>query len=309
MQVSPIGHQPLHFQRFFKHKSAKDDVKVYKREGIKEYIKQQPDFSYSPDIPIRIRKRKSVQLQEGQVLDCEKNAIFNRHTTAFFRPDLDWGDFGRYLKEKFSNTDKVNTYVWGCSYGEEAYSMSILLSRYFDDKEKFFPIHAIDIDSDTIEKAQTERKEGIELNLWELGVAMDGMKMKKEDAEKFLSKCKNKECYTLKDDFANPIEFSVGNIITDTDKIDDKNPSIILCRNMWPYVCPSKYNECAKKMYDRLAKGSIVVIGSYDYRGDDKYFRSDMFPKALEKAGFKSIIRDNPNNKYYMNDFLIFEKE
>ena len=82
-----------------------------------------------------------------------------------------------------------------------------------------------------------------------------------------------------------------------------------MCRNMWPYINPDKYNECAKKMYNNLAKGSIVVIGSFDIEGEPFIENSDSFKDSLIKSGFKPI--DVAQRNYYgdlIKPAIIYEK-
>ena len=85
-----------------------------------------------------------------------------------------------------------------------------------------------------------------------------------------------------------------------------------MCRNMWPYIDSSKYDETAKKLYDKLAKGSVVVLGRYDWDGEKTIPHSNEFPKALLKNKFKPINNVNSHtvNIWKMpNDAaLIFEK-
>ena len=56
--------------------------------------------------------------------------------------------------------------------------------------------------------------------------------------------------------------------------IDNKNPSLVMCRNMWPYINSSEYDGYAEALYEKLAPGSVVVIGFFDYTADysDKIF-------------------------------------
>ena len=116
----------------------------------------------------------------------------------------------------------------------------------------------------------------------------------------------------IADGIKDKVEFSCSNIVTDMGMINHSNPSIVMCRNMWPYIDPEMYDECAKTMYDKLLKGSIVVVGKFDLDGDYRILGSDNFPDSLENAGFKPVDRAQgklENYKgYRKKPALIYEK-
>lgn len=269
-----------------------------------------PQIAFNSNI---LKKPKAPQEHlDGQVM--LKGSVFNRHSSYYFRDDLDWTKFGDYLKKKYESTPKVNTLIWGCSRGEEAYSTAILLKRYFDkDNKKFLPIKAMDISEKLINQNIEYQKEGFRINdaeLFKMREAL-GLLPYTEDLYKY---CLPALCmgYHLRKDIVNSVEFSQSNILTDLDKIDSKVPSIVMCRNMWPYIDSSKYDETAKKLYNKLAKGSVVVIGRYDWDGEKSLPHSNEFPKALLNNKFKpnNTMNSNTVNIWKMpNDAaLIFEK-
>lgn len=256
--------------------------------------------------------KKEIQnipsLQRGQILNAN-GEIFSRRTTSMFRDDMEWKDFGAYLKDRFQNANKVNTYVYACAAGAEAYTMSITLHNALKNKAKnFFPIVAKDINKDLIE----------------MNIALQAHETKHTDSYITVRQALDldadqiQEFVILDEDFGtigfgeftnkvtDPVEFSVANILEDTDNIDTKNPSIVMCRNMWPYVDCKEYDTFAKTLYERLAPGSIVVIGEYDYFGEPDIENSNTFYKSLLNAGFKYI--KNPKYTFWHGASLIFEK-
>jgi chemotaxis methyl-accepting protein methylase len=271
----------------------------------------QPQIAFKSNILKKPEKAIPKYLNGQVILNGE---VFNRHSSFFFRDDIDWIKFGTYLKDKYKATPKVNTLIWGCSQGQEAYTMAILLKHYFGkDNKKFLPIKAMDISEKLINQNIDSQKEGFRIN--------DGDVLKIREALGLLPYTEDlyKYCvpalfmgYQFKKDIIDSVEFSRSNILTDLDKIDSKNPSIVMCRNMWPYIDSSKYDECAKKLYDKLAKGSIVVIGRYDWDGEKAIPHSKDFPKALINNNFKPVNKMNSNtvNIWKMpNDAaLFFEK-
>lgn len=114
----------------------------------------------------------------------------------------------------------------------------------------------------------------------------------------------------IRPDITQKVEFKKANILNEIDKIDGKKPSLILCRNMWPYIDSFKHDDFAKKLYDKLAPGSTVIIGNYDCMGEKSYPDSNKFPQSLRKAGFKPIDRavGIVRSVYIPKDILIYEK-
>lgn len=254
-------------------------------------------------------KSKPV-LKRGQVLDGGE--IYISGSTQFFRDDIDWNIFSEYLKERFKDYNKVNTYDYACSEGCEAYSLSMLLQHKFkDDAEKFFPIYARDIDENTIAKNIENQKTGKidrRLGVKQIAAEIDISASKvKEDfiTIKQMPGSQPEIAAALKKAVTKPVIFQEANILDDIENIDSENPSIVMCRNMWPYVETEEYPGFASSLYERLKEGSIVVLGAFDCFFDKiESHDSEKISKALIKAGFEpsnTIINKNGYN-------LIFEK-
>lgn len=261
-------------------------------------------------IKSNVAEIKPKKLERGQFL-TKHGSLFNRHNTNFFRTDLNWDAFGNYIKSKFPNIDDVDIKVYACSTGDEAYSLSMLLSKVYQGQH--YKIDAKDIDLELIKSNKRTQKEGgvyidaSNMENYSLALGLD----KTEDMKQFLRSKNNADVYYkcfLDDHITNKVHFSQANILDDITSISSHKPAIIMCRNMWPYVHHKEYEQYVKSLYDRLTKGSIVVVGGYDYNGEMSVFKSDMFPKILIKCGFKPV--NVLDMKYVDNNIVsfVFEK-
>ncbi len=254
-------------------------------------------------------KNPDIELKRGQILDGGE--IYTSSYTEFFRDDIDWNKFSSYLSKRFKDCERVNTYDYACSEGLEAYSMSIMFQHKFgEDAEKFFPIIAKDIDKDTITKNIERQKTGKMPRKCTIGSMAKAINMCPHDMEKHfvtaemtISHGAIKKTDALKEKVTNKVIFDEANILEDIENIDSKHPSIIMMRNMWPYVDENEYQDFADKLYHQLAPGSIAVVGSFDSFYGKLYDDCPSIAKALTHAGFKQS-KVMINNKYK----LIFEK-
>ena len=249
-------------------------------------------------------------LKVGQVIDPNTKGIFNRNTTCYFRNDLDWLKFGQYLEDRFQGQDKINTYIWGCSEGDEAYSL-VMLAHSIKNGSKFYPIQAMDIMPHLINANKTRQKTDIFIGMRELERIRSAVGYK--NIKKVLESPPPRIAgmVKLKDEIKDKVEFSCSNIVTDMDKIDNSTPALVMCRNMWPYIDSDLYDSCAKTLYNKLKKGSSVVIGTFDLEGDYHIIGSDNFPDSLIYAGFKPVDTAQGKVEKYKGSrkpFLIYEK-
>ena len=226
-------------------------------------------------------------LEEGQLLDYN-GAIFNKHLTTFCRNDLNWSDFGKYLKEKFESPKDVNFHVFGCSIGNEPYSLALLLNRVYDTTD--FEIDASDIADYIIENNLNEQKFGAIVEPFDYFKICRDLNLDFKHKEKYFLNPEG-SYPIIRPEIANTVKFRKANILNEVDNLDSSKPSVIFCRNMWPYIDSHKYQEFAQKLYEKLPEGSMVVIGDFDYIGDYQQYGSETFPLFLEESGFKRSQR------------------
>lgn len=216
---------------------------------------------------------------------CSSNGtkIITSNSSCFFRKDLDWLNIGTAINSQFS-TDKVDTHVFACSDGSEAYSLAIALIEQlgFETAKKYFPIYASDIDSEIIKQAKSGKI-----------YATNG------DIKEFIKIVKDKQlgkyfkCQKLKE---NSYELTANNVLRDNiifsqediyDGLDNvkKSSSLILCRNFWKYLPAKKVAELTWKMRTCLDETSRILIGGYD--------KANGYPPFfLEGLGFYPVSHD-----------------
>ena len=242
------------------------------------------------------------KLEKGQLLDLD-GKIFNRNVTCYCRSDLDWSNFGGYLKKKFKDISKVNIQDFACSTGDEAYSLALLLTKVYGDSD--FKINASDINGSLIERNMKNQESGIEVDGFISYKILRELSIDSKDTGKYFYPADL--AYTqIRSKISNKVNFRKANILSEIDRLDGKSPSLILCRNMWPYIDSLQYDSFARKLYEKTAPGSVVVVGSYDYMGEERFKASDKFPQMLIRSGFKPVMF--PTGLNMPKDALIFEK-
>ncbi|MBQ3641506.1 hypothetical protein II906_06255 [bacterium] len=315
--INTINNQYVTFRQNISRKNNENIIKddVTKTSSTTEFGNLKLFLLHSTDslkskIERKHRDNKSagtVDLEEGQILDENSNLI-NLGFTTFCRADLDWQDFGKYLQENFQNIEDADIYCFGCSTGEEPYSLAMLLKSRFGDNP--FKIKASDIIEDRIKRNIENQKKGVLINDLMFEQIYDGLGIKANEAKNFFTSSEQ-GFLQLSKNIVNSVEFKKENILKSVDKFSRKRKSIILCRNMWPYISADKYQEFAKKLYGKLAPGSIVVVGDFDYVGTPNLPNVTKFPIILELNNFKPV-KDRGigwNCSSGKDSGLIFKKE
>ncbi len=237
-----------------------------------------------------------------------------RSTTSFFRGDLNWTQMAKFFGDKFKNVDKVNVLNYGCSSGEETYSIIMSLIKTLGKQaEKFFPIIAKDIDGENIDDAKNGvlyanimEKTLIENLLSKKETTIDSnsvyqaclnhyannivpqieklrdinkyvrIKVNEDNNDKKWAKYRDKNVYEVKVQkfLKERANFSIGNILYDIHSVPDKN-TIIFARNMWPYIRKDQQTRLLNFIYNKFHnKNSYIVFGDYD----DAYSYTSMVP-------------------------------
>lgn len=181
--------------------------------------------------------------------------------------------------------DKKTFRIWsaGCSTGEEAYSIAILLDEFAREVEGWdILILGTDINEAAIEKA----KKG-HYGEWSFRQMTDEIK------RRYFHKVKNG--WEIDERIKKMARFEVMNLITDIYPDygrDIHDMDLILCRNVFIYFNPDVVFKAASKMADILNDGGYLMTGHAELqRQDMPSLKIRVFPESVVYQ--KSLERPN----------------
>lgn len=204
--------------------------------------------------------------------------IQHRNNTWFFRKDLDWLRFADFLRNKYQNVEKVNTYVQACSDGREAYSLLMALDTALGEKEteKFCPILAKDYDIFVINQARTEFLELDDIEKDRINQITNG-----RFDEYFQPASKLEKKYKPTKKLTDRIKFDVSDFTKEYNTLPKEN-CVLLVRNCWPYFSMTNQYNLPQKICEHFEKNSTIVIGEFDLESQER--------RDFLKNGFKSAF-------------------
>ncbi|HSD62476.1 MAG TPA: CheR family methyltransferase, partial [Ignavibacteriaceae bacterium] len=175
--------------------------------------------------------------------------------TNFFRDPESFVKLKKILLELVNNKpnhDKIRIWVPGCSTGEEAYSIAIILQECLIETGKNLnvQIFATDIDTAAIDKARTGLFSGIESDVG------------KERLKTFFTK--DRDLYRIKKEIREMLVFAPQSLIKDPPftKLD-----LISCRNLLIYFNSELQKKVIPVFHYSLIPGGILFLGSSETIG------------------------------------------
>lgn len=217
------------------------------------------------------------------------------NTTSFFRNDINWERFTDLIIDKYKSADKVNLYSIGCSDGSEAYTTALMLIKKLgkDGAKKFFPIKAMDKDTEILKNPMkgviyASDSDFNVFNKYLRGVYHDYFEFERAftyHKDFNMALCKGK----VKPELQECVKFSKARLPFCLLDVEPEN-SVVMCRNVWPYLSHTSNKLMAEFLNMKLSKNSMCAIGDYDI------LRSDASSLLLEnKFDFQ-----NGNHKLYV---------
>jgi len=250
------------------------------------------DFSQykSSTIVRRIERRmatlKVIDLKDYlDILVSSKEEISNLYhdiligVTAFFRDKEVFYNLKEYIQiitDKKEQGEEIRFWSIGCSTGEEAYSIAILLNETLGDKISKYKIKifATDIDDESLKIART----GIYSE-----TSLDGVN--KAIIQKYFTIQKNQ--YEVKKSLRELVIFSRHNIVSDSPFL---RLDLVSCRNMLIYFNQNLQNKFFPVVHYALKDGGYLFLGKSESVGNfvDLFSTIDKNGKIF-KAQFTGI--------------------
>lgn len=236
--------------------------------------------------PSSINNKQSFRSNTRQVFKNGK--LLYKNKTKFFRDDLNWEDFIKFLNNKYKNTDKVNIFNTACSDGTEPFSLAvILMEKLKSQAAKFFPIYASDIDETMVYDASNSP-----CNISDIDFYMINKNTNTNLYKYFTTTKSTSYSYPLavlpKENLKSKIEFKQANIFEVLSNLPKEN-NVILCRNFWAYLTEQMRKNLVELLKNQLTPSSSVIIGKLENGwGIDK---------MLKGAGFIETFVQNVYEK------------
>ncbi|MBR3890348.1 hypothetical protein IKJ53_07520 [bacterium] len=213
-------------------------------------------------------------------------------TTTLFRNDLDFGELTDFMIYNFKDKDKVNIKCLAGSDGSEAYSLAIALKERLpkSQQKKFLPILSLDRDPEVI-KAATSGK--INLSLLDIKMLDEEVKSNKEyftlsqdnlKIDNDFNEPENYKSYEVSPELKESINFKIGNLLEEVKNLKDDGNTVVMCRNVTPYLREEEVSTLAYNLNKNLKEGSLCAIGNFDNFSN--------ITNYLKYYGFNQIIHN-----------------
>ena len=167
--------------------------------------------------------------------------------------------------------DSIRIWIPGCSTGEEAYTIAILLKEEIEKLNQYYKVYifATDIDEEAIEKAR--------LGFYPASILTN---LSEERLEKFFTYNLENDAYQVNEEIMQMLIFAEQNVIQDP---PFTNLELICCRNLLIFLKPEIQNKVLYLFQYALKTNGYLLLGS-----------SETSDTATEMAGlFINIDKDN----------------
>ena len=227
--------------------STGHDFLLYKKSTISRRIARRMALHDIQDIGVYARFLKQNQ--------TEVHALFSElliNVTSFFRNPEAFIILKRDILPALM-ANKQDDYVFriwvaGCSTGEEAYSIAIVLRELMDERQQYFKvqIYATDLDDDVINTARR--------GIYSVNIAED---VTSERLRQFFILHENS--YTIRKDIRDMVVFAVQSVIKDPPftRLD-----LLSCRNLMIYLEAEQQNRLIPIFHYALKSDGVLFLSS-----------------------------------------------
>ena len=230
------------------------DFTWYKRRFIEQQIEWRMAQNNSGNVDDYARYLIENPL-EAQILFKE----FLINVTCFFRDADAFKVLEKEILPKLceDKTDSDVFRVWaiGCSTGEEAYSIAIILHEYIKQTGQNFKIqiYGTDLDDYAIKIAR--------MGIYPRSISQH---VTQERLRRFF--IKEKIGYRIKKDIQERIVFSVHNVIKDTPP--DVSFDLLICRNLMIYLTPELQQQLILTFHHALKSNGVLFLSPSESIGE-----------------------------------------
>lgn len=225
------------------------DFSLYKRSTIMRRIERRMSLHQLTRMDDYVR---FLQENPSEIEILSKEMLIG--VTQFFRDPEAWASLKkdvlpRIIQSKPENST-LRVWVVGCSTGEEAYTLAIVLQECLDELGKSgelrFQIFATDTDSDAIDVARAGKYPS---NI--------GMDVTPERLERFF--IKRDETYLIGQKLRDRVTFAQHNVIRDP---PFAHLDILSCRNLLIYLSPELQKKLIQLFHYALDPDGILILGT-----------------------------------------------
>ncbi|MFI5304134.1 MAG: CheR family methyltransferase [Nitrospiria bacterium] len=244
-----------------------EKAKEFVRSRLKESVLKK-QFSDYKDYYFYLKYDRNKDVELFHVID-----LLTIHETYFFRETLQLDTFSDEVFEEISHQNKAHKTIriWsaGCSTGEEAYTISMLLLDKPELKDWRVEIFATDVSQQVLQYARR-------------GIYQDHSF--RAMPTEYLTRYFTKESYgyKIKDQVKEKVNFFHANLIDPAKMFFLNEMDIIFCRNVIIYFNLEVKKKVISTFYDKLKRGGFLLLGhseSLSYINPDfelRHFKKDM---------------------------------
>lgn len=193
--------------------------------------------------------------------------------TSFFRHPSSYALVEEYVSKYASRAGKQSFDIWsvGCSTGEEAYSLAMMVNEIFSEKKSahMFGVTATDISLPTLAKARRGHYPARRVEMIDETVR-----------EKYFERVNERE-YRVVQTLRDRICFARLNVL-EIGRAPMRDMDLIFCQNMLIYFRRWRKREIVTHMAERLAPGGLMVLGLGEV--------TDWSHPDLERVPFKDTL-------------------
>ena len=198
----------------------------------------------------RILRYDSSEVELSELLN-----LLTTTETFFFRNAPQLRSFQEEILpeiiSKKRKAEQSHLYIWsaGCSSGEEAYTIAMILLETIPDITHW-KISIVGTDINTLVLAKAQK-------------GLYAKRSMRDTSEKYLSKyfTNEGEFYRISDRVKNMVTFRQGNLIKREDSSLIQNVDCVFCRNVLIYFNLESCQQVIKMFYDNLARQGYLLLG------------------------------------------------